>query len=178
MLGRVRAPPRSPTSMLLYRPPTPCPHAAAAPVPLAIHLPRGGRLFCPHVDRRHVHPHTRRALETTHRLSATPGFLRGEARVSQVTGSSSSCVLWSNTPPDTSLLLAQKTPARRGCCCLRCHPALSASGKQRFRGRSPTAGTLGSCACPEGERAPSGHVMIRESCRTRTVCWRWEPPRD
>src|SRR6266478_4140793 len=26
---------------------------------------------------------------------------RGEARASQVTGSSSSCVLWSNTPPDT-----------------------------------------------------------------------------
>jgi hypothetical protein len=64
--------------------------------------------FDAHMGRRHVHPPTRRASETTHRLSATPGFLRGEARASQVPGPSSSCVLWSNTPPDTRPLLAQE----------------------------------------------------------------------
>ena len=53
-----------------------------------------------HLGRRHVHPTTCRASETTHRLSAKPGFLRGEARASQVPGPSSSCVPWSNTPPD------------------------------------------------------------------------------
>src|SRR5438128_5084870 len=118
------------------------PPSAAAPVPLAGGLPRGGCLFCAHLGRRHVHPQTRRAPETTHRLSATPEFLRGEARASQVPGPSSSCVLWSNTPPDTSPLLAQEKTLRRGCCCLRCNPALSASGKHRFRGRSPTARTF------------------------------------
>jgi hypothetical protein len=45
-------------------------------------------------------PATCRASETHHRLSAKPGC-RGEARASQVTGPSSSCVPWSNTPPDT-----------------------------------------------------------------------------
>ena len=57
------------------------------------------------VGRRHVRPQTCRASETGHRLSATPGFRRGEARASQVTRPSSSCVPWSNTPPDTSLSL-------------------------------------------------------------------------
>jgi hypothetical protein len=51
--------------------------------------------------RRHVRPQTCRASETGHRLSAWPGCLRGEARASQVTRPSSSCVPWSNTPPDT-----------------------------------------------------------------------------
>jgi hypothetical protein len=41
-------------------------------------LPRGGRLFCAQAGRRHVCPHTCRASETTHRLSAKPGCV--EAR--------------------------------------------------------------------------------------------------
>jgi hypothetical protein len=48
-----------------------------------------------------VCPHTYRASETSHRLSATPVYLRKEARASQVTRPSSSDVLWSNTPPAT-----------------------------------------------------------------------------
>jgi len=118
------------------------PPSAAAPVPLASDLPRGGRLCYAHVGRRPVPPHTRRAPEPTHRLSATPAFLRGEARAAQGTGPSSAGVLGSHTPPETSPLLAQQTPARRGCCGLRCNPALSASGKHRCRGRSPTARTF------------------------------------
>src|SRR5512145_3039725 len=56
------------------------PPSAAAPVPLAGGPPRGGRLCYAHVGRRHVHPLTRRAPETPHRLSATPEFSsrRGE----------------------------------------------------------------------------------------------------
>jgi hypothetical protein len=52
--------------------------------------------------RRPVRPPTCRASETGHRLSAKPAYLQGEARASQVTGPSSSCVPWSNTPPDTT----------------------------------------------------------------------------
>jgi hypothetical protein len=56
------------------------------------------------------------------------GVRRGEARTSQDTGPSSSCVLWSNTPPDTAPPPCPKTYAE-GHCCLRRSPALSASGK-------------------------------------------------
>src|SRR6266571_224134 len=51
---------------------------------------------------------------------------RGEARASQVTGPSSSCVPWSNTPPDT---LPSSPTHAGGRCGLRDNPALSASGK-------------------------------------------------
>ena len=57
----------------------------------------------------------------------TTGIRRGEARASQVTGPSSSCVLWSNTPPDTIPSLPK--PDAGGRCGLRWNPALSASGK-------------------------------------------------
>src|SRR5215470_18683397 len=42
------------------------------------------------------------------------GVCRGEARASQVTGPSSSCVPWSNTPPDTSP--SSPKLAGAGCC--------------------------------------------------------------
>jgi len=94
--------------MLLCSPPTPCPLRPWLRFPLPAAYLVAGACSMPTWGRRHVHPPTRRAPETTHRLSATPGFLRGEARASQVTGPSSSCVLWSNTPPDTSPLHAQE----------------------------------------------------------------------
>ena len=48
-----------------------------------------------------VRPQTRGTSETDHRRSASPACFRGETRASRVTGPSSSCVPWSNTPPDT-----------------------------------------------------------------------------
>ena len=68
------------------------------------------------------------------------GMCRGEARASQVTGPSSSCVLWSNTPPDTT----PSSPNRRKGPLL---PSMNSSTlgirkEYRFRGRSPTARTL------------------------------------
>ena len=76
------------------------PPSATAPVPLASGLPRCGRLF-----------YASWADDTCARNvpcvgdgSPAPritGVCRGEARASQVTGPSSSCVPWSNTPPDT-----------------------------------------------------------------------------
>src|SRR5262249_894453 len=101
-------PPPFPDVTAPMQPSDSLPPSAAAPLPLAAGLPRGGPFSYAPGGRRHGPPPTRRASETTHRLSATPEFLRGEARASQVPGPSSSCVLWSNTPPDTRPLLAQE----------------------------------------------------------------------
>ena len=76
------------------------PPSATAPVPLASGLPRCRRLFCAEW------PTTRAPANASCVGDNSPalreaGMCRGEARASQVTGPSSSCVLWSNTPPDT-----------------------------------------------------------------------------
>src|SRR5262249_45341640 len=77
VLSRVRVPPRSPTSPLVCRPPTPCPQQPRlrCPVPTA-YLDAGA---CAVPDgRRHLRLQTRRASETTHRRSARPEWV--EAR--------------------------------------------------------------------------------------------------
>ena len=104
MLGRVRAPPRSPTSKLLRSPPTPSSPSAAAPVPLADGLPPGANACSCRVDRLPVRaPADPRALEIDYRFSIRPELSRGETRASQVTGPSSSYVPWCNTSPDAIL---------------------------------------------------------------------------
>ena len=71
----------------------------------------------------------------------TTGIRRGEARVSQGPGPSSSYVLWSNTPPDTipasPILLSQGLlwPALK-------YSPLGIQKDYRLRGRSPTARTF------------------------------------
>ena len=115
------------------------PPSATAPVPLAGGLPRCGRLFCaPWADdtcARNVSC----VGDGSPALRET-GMCRGEARASQVTGPSSSCVPWSNTPPDTS---PSSPTSRRGRCCLRVESStLGIREDYRFRGRSPTARTF------------------------------------
>ena len=84
LLGRVRRAWPFPDVIAPMQPSDSLPPSATAPVPLAGGLPRCGRLFCALVGRRHVCPHTCRASETGHRLSATPGFVeerRGPPRL-------------------------------------------------------------------------------------------------
>ena len=97
LLGRVRMPPRSPTSTLLRSPPTPSSPSAAAPV-----VPRQRPTS---VRRLVLH---RRTGASADRCNAgdistpaphKPALSRGETRGSQVPGPSSSCVPWSTTPP-------------------------------------------------------------------------------
>ena len=97
LLGRVRTPPRSPTSTLFCSPPTPSSPSAAAPV-----VPRQRPTS---VRRLVLH---RRTGASADRCNAgdistpaphKPALSRGDTRGSQVPGPSSSCVPWSTTPP-------------------------------------------------------------------------------
>jgi len=99
-----------------------------------------GLLFCASCGRRHVRPLTCCASETGHRLSAAPEFSRGKARASQVTGPSSSCVLWSNTPPDTAPYWPDFT--QRAVVAFDEFQHSRHPGRYRFRGRCPTARTF------------------------------------
>ncbi len=98
LLGRVRMPPRSPTSTLVCSPPTPSLPSVAAPV----------------VPRQRPTPVRRTCSSPLHRCPRQPVQRRrlfypgspcagslpdGETRGSQVPGPSSSCVPWSKTPP-------------------------------------------------------------------------------
>ena len=96
LLGRVRTPPRSPTSTLFCSPPTPSSPSAAAPV-----VPRQRPTS---VRRLVLH---RRTGASADRCNAgdistpaphKPALSRGETRGSQVPGPSSSCVPWSYDP--------------------------------------------------------------------------------
>ena len=77
------------------------PPSATAPVPLAGGLPRCGRLFCASWADDTCARNVSCVGDGSPALRKT-GMCRGEARASQVTGPSSSCVPWSNTPPDTT----------------------------------------------------------------------------
>ena len=93
-LGRVRTPPRSPTSSLLCSPPTPSLPSAAAPVvPCQRPAPvRSPACSSPPADRCN-------AGDISTPAPRKPALSRGETRGSQVPGPSSSCVPWSTTPP-------------------------------------------------------------------------------
>ena len=81
------------TSTLLCSPPTPS--SAAAPVVIASGLPRCGRSSPPHGA--FGRPVVAGDISTP--APHKPALSRGETRVSQVPGPSSSCVPWSSTPP-------------------------------------------------------------------------------
>jgi hypothetical protein len=146
LLGRVQGlpVPRRHGSYAALRLPAPVGHGSGSPC----QWPTSWRtlVLCPQ-GRRHVRPLTCRASETTHRLSAKPECRRGEARASQVTGPSSSYVLWSNTPPDT---VPSSPIGRRRSLWPSRISARSASGKHRFRGRSPTARTFACLRIADG----------------------------
>jgi hypothetical protein len=99
LLGRVRAPSRSPTSPLLRSPPTPSSPSAAPPV-VPCRRPASARVpgSVPGTAGRAGTRPTRRVGVWSPGLRG-PGSIRGETRASQVPGPSSSCVPWSNTPP-------------------------------------------------------------------------------
>src|SRR4029453_4999758 len=136
LLGRVRLPPRSPTSTLLCSPPTPCPHWPRLQFPLPMAYLDAGACSVP-----------RRADDACARngpcvgdgspARRKTGMCRGEAGASQVTGPSSSYVPWSNTPPETPL----SSPRRHIC-----KGVLLPSGKT---GPSASGKTRGfGAACP------------------------------
>jgi len=87
----------SPVSTLICSPPTSHHPSASAPFPVAFGLPRPHLLFLSglRVQMKHSTP-----SEAGHRPSASPDFHRGGGGISRVTGPSSSCAPWSNTPPD------------------------------------------------------------------------------
>ena len=96
LLGRVRTPPRSPTSKLLCSPPTPSPPSHAAPV-----IPRQRptsvrRLILHRCTAVPANPCNVGDISTP--APRAPALSRGETRGSQVPGPSSSCVPWSMTP--------------------------------------------------------------------------------
>ena len=97
LLGRVRTPPRSPTSSLLCSPPTPSLPSAAAPV-IPRQRPTSVRRLVLH--RRTGAPADRcNAGDISTPAPHKPALSRGETRGSQVPGSTSSGVPWSSTPP-------------------------------------------------------------------------------
>ena len=99
LLGRVRTPPRSPTSTLLCSPPTPSSPSAAAPV-VPRQRPTSVRRLVLHCAADPVPPQTRcNAGDISTPAPHKPALSRGETRGSQVPGPSSSCVPWSTTPP-------------------------------------------------------------------------------
>jgi hypothetical protein len=146
-----RLPGRSPTSPLLCRPPTPCPHRPRLRFPWPWPPARRTLVLCL------VRPTTRVPADVPCGGDGSPalrqtGVCRGEARASQGTGPSSACVRWSKPPR------RRRPPSRplsaRGRCCLRCNPALAASGKSRGFG----------AAVPRPARSPasaSPHVFPR-----------------
>jgi hypothetical protein len=134
------------------------PPLATAPVPPASGRPRCQRLFCA------LWPTTRALTNVSCVGDGSPalrktGMCRGEARASQVTGPSSSCVPWSNTPPDT-------TPYSPSSCRESWWPSMKSSTLgiregYRFRGRSPTARTfvclrIACCVSTTGARLATG----------------------
>jgi len=135
LLGRVRAPPRSPTSKLVCSPPTPSSPWVAAPVPLANDLPRCGCCSWP----------TTRAPQTCRRrrrVTGSPwsGIFRGETWVSQVPGPSSFVRAVVRDPAGCEPLLAR--PARRGRRRLQEKQPPGHPEWHSFRGYLPTAHTL------------------------------------
>ena len=129
LLGRVRTPPRSPTSTLFCSPPTPSSPSAAAPV-----VPRQRPTS---VRRLVLH---RRTGASADRCNAgdistpaphKPALSRGDTRGSQVPGPSSSCVPCSTTPPGAY----RPSPISRcGRCCLQARQYLGHPETCFFRG--------------------------------------------
>ncbi len=115
------------------------PPSAMALVPLARGLPRCGLLFCAQQGRRHVCPHTCRASETGHRLSAKPRCVeerRGPPRL--LDRPLRAC--YGRTPrriqsPPRPMTQGLLLPSLQ-------NSALGIRKAYRFRGRSPTARTF------------------------------------
>ena len=124
---------------------------ATAPVPLADGLPRCGRLFYATWADNPCARNVSCVGDGSPALRET-GMGRGEARASQVTGPSSSCVPWSNTPPDT--IPSSPTTLAGDGCCLQGKQDPRHPGRHRFRGRIPLAHML---AC------------LRIACRVSTT---------
>ena len=98
LLGRVRTPPRSPTSTLVCSPPTPSLPSVAAPVSPR-QRPTSARRACSSPLHRCPRQPVQRRRLFYPRLPVRRLSPQGETRGSQVPGPSSSCVPWSKTPP-------------------------------------------------------------------------------
>ena len=98
LLGRVRAPPSSPTSSLVFSPPTSRAPSASAPVPLAVGLPSGRVLI---LIRKYAVTRSRAPVgDCLFQAPRRPDLSQGMNGISQFAGPSSSCAPRPNTPPD------------------------------------------------------------------------------
>jgi len=134
-------PGRSPTSKLICSPPTPCPHWPPLRFPLLWPTSMLTLVLC-QKGRRHVCPHTCRASETGHRLSAIPGFVEERRGPPRLRGHPLRAC-YGRTPRRISSPPRPKKNSRRGLLL----PSMKSSTlgirkDYRFRGRSPTARTF------------------------------------
>ena len=140
------------------------PPSATAPVPLASGLPRCGRLFCASWADDTCARHVPCVGDSSPALRKT-GVCRGEARASQVTGPSSSCVPWSNTPPDT--IPSSPESSRRGWLLPSGKTGLSASGKARGFGAA--------FPWPTRSRAYASPALFRRLSQGSLPTWAGSP---
>jgi hypothetical protein len=138
LLGRVRAPPRSLASPLLCRPPTPCPHQPRLRFPLPVAYLDAGACSVPG-GQRHVRLQTRRASETTHRLSAKPEWVEARRGPPRCLGRPlrpchGRTPRWRHPPP--------RPPDGEDVRAFRYFSTLGLREGYRFRGRIPMAHTL------------------------------------
>ena len=134
-------PGRSPTSKLICSPPTPCPHWPPLRFPLLWPTQVRTPVLC-QKGRRHVRPHTCRASETGHRLSAIPGFVEERRGPPRLRGHPLRAC-YGRTPRRIQPPPCPKKNSRRGLLL----PSMKSSTlgirkDDRFRGRSPTARTF------------------------------------
>ncbi len=129
---------------------------ATALVPLANGLPRCGRFFCASEADDTCARNVSCVGDGSPALRET-GMGRGEARASQVTGPSSSCVPWSNTPPDTPL---SSPTSRRGRCGLQVIQHPGHPGSVEVSGpHAPWPTRLHASASPRPFLAPSQGLL-------------------
>ena len=162
MLDRVRVPPRSPTSLLLCSPPTPCPHQPWLRFPLPVAYLDAGACSVPG-GRRHVRLRTRRASETGHRLSAKPD-----------------CVEERRGPPR---LRGRPLRACHGRTPRRIHPLLAhftqgsllPSGNSAPWASGKTIGFGAACPWPTCSRASASPALFRRLSQGSLPTWAGSP---
>lgn len=124
------------------------PPSATTPVPLAVASLVASACSVPHQADDTC---ARKRVVRRRRVTGSPQhrwFLRGEVRASQVTRPSSSYVLWSNTPPDTTP--SSPDSRRRPLLPSQYSSTLGIRKDYRFRGRSPTARTFACLRIADG----------------------------
>ena len=162
--------PRLHRSYAALRLPAPFGHGSGSPCrrPTSVRT----LVLCP-LGRRHVRPHTRRASETGHRLSAKPEFVEERRGPPRLLGRPLRAC-HGRTPRRIRPLLAR---LRRGRCCLQVKSStLGIREDYRFRGRSPTAHTFACLRIAEpfsDDRRKAGYRLGRAHPWPGGIRTRW-----